>query len=221
MRLAGELASRRDSSIGPPSASWYRTWQVTHPHVTRAVCKNVDKARKAFEDCDPDYVVRFFDSLTSLIKDFNIGASEVWNEDEAGIRIGVLYQRYTAIITHASRHERPSISDPANRETCTLIGCGNAVGDDIPPWVIFKVFPSLHWALNDLPEGMRFARSDAAFSNSEICLDWLKHFNHYSWARSAKAQRLGISLVEWFGRDEHGRDAFGREADESNAVQRA
>ncbi len=60
-------------------------------YVTWAVCKNVNKARKAFKDCDPNYIVRFFDSLTSLIKDFNIGASEVWNEDKASIRIGVLY----------------------------------------------------------------------------------------------------------------------------------
>lgn len=161
-------------------------------------CKNVDKARKAFEDCDPDYVVRFYQSLKSIVKDFNIDASETWNEDEAGIRIGVLQQHYHAVVTHASRHERPSLPDPANRETVTLIGCGNAAGDDIPPWLIFKVFPSLYWALDDLRSGMRFARSDAAFSNAEICLDWLKHFNYYSWAKSAQATRLGRTLVEWF-----------------------
>jgi hypothetical protein len=218
MRLAGQLAARRDPSIQPPSPSWYRDWIASHPYVTVAACKNVDKARKAFEDCDPDYVVQFFNALAGIVNDYNIGPSEAWNEDEAGIRIGVLYQKYHAVITHASRHERPSVSDPANRETATLIGCGNAVGDDIPPWVIFKVFPSIHWAQNDLPAGMRFARSDAAFSNAEICLDWLKHFNYYSWARSAQAQRIGKSLVEWFGFDEHGFNAQGLEAEDSDYV---
>jgi hypothetical protein len=124
----------------------------------------------------------------------------------------VLYHRYRAVVTHASRHTRPSLDDPANRETATLIGCGNAVGDAIPPWLIFKVFPSLHWSLQNLPDGMRFARSDAAFSNADICLEWLQHFNKYSWLKSRKAARTGKSLVEWFGFNEHGFNQFSQQA---------
>jgi hypothetical protein len=60
IQLAGELARRRNPTLRDPSASWYQTWMQTHPEVSRVVCKNVDKARKAFERCDPDFVVQFF-----------------------------------------------------------------------------------------------------------------------------------------------------------------
>lgn len=80
---------------------------------------------------------------------------------------------------------RPEILDPANRESCTLIGAGNAVGDSIPPWLIFKSFPTENVAEIEADENMRFVKSDTAFSNTEITFDWLHEFNRVSWAKSA------------------------------------
>ena len=216
--LAGELAARRDAHLEPPSRSWYRKWLAEHPQVSCRLTKNVEKARKAFEMCDPTHIVSFFEVLKEVIDTFKIGASEAWNEDEAGIRIGCLYQQYHAVITYASRHSRPELSDPSNRESSTCIGCGNAAGDDIPPWLVFKVYPSANWATLPLPNGMQFARSDTGFSNAEISLDWLKHFNIYSWAKSARATRAGKSLVEWFGFDEAGLTERGVPAVEDDCI---
>ena len=211
-QIAGQLAARRDASISPPSDSWGRNWRASHPQVSSRMTKNVERARKAFEICDPEHIVNFFAKLKEVTDTYDIGSSEAWNEDEAGIRIGCLYQKYHAVITFASRHSRPRISDPANRESCTLVGCGNAAGDDIPPWLVFKVWPSTDFAHSEVPNGTRFARSDTGFSNAEISLDWLKHFNKYSWAKSAKATHAGKSLVEWFGLDEAGHNERGMPA---------
>ncbi|KAM4061737.1 DDE superfamily endonuclease [Hirsutella rhossiliensis] len=137
--------------------------------------KAVEKSRKVFEANDVSYVEKFFSRLKEIISSYGIGPSEVWNEDECGIR---------------------------NRESCTLIAAANAVGDTIPPWLAFKTFPCESWAEINAPDDIRFARSDTGFSNSEITFDWIHQFNVWSWKRSARAQRTGKSLEEWFGVDE-------------------
>jgi DDE superfamily endonuclease/Tc5 transposase-like DNA-binding protein len=209
--LANSLLQRKHGDdASEVSIGWYRKWRDDHGELRQAGTKSVEEARKAFENADPTYLVDFYHKLEEVIKEHDIGASEFWNEDECGIRIGTLYKRFHVIITRVSRRSRPKLSDPANRETCTLLGCGNAVGDDIPPWLIFKVFPRANWALIDLEEEARFAQSDTGFSNAVISLEWLRTFNLHSWKKSAKAQRCGKSLLEWFGVDEHFRDELGR-----------
>ncbi|KAH8749242.1 hypothetical protein F5883DRAFT_695256 [Diaporthe sp. PMI_573] len=53
----------------------------------------------------------------------------------------------------------------------------------------------------DLHEDIAFARSETGFSNSDIMLDWLRHFNQHSFGYHADFKRLGVTLEEWFGID--------------------
>ncbi|OBS17482.1 hypothetical protein FPOA_12112 [Fusarium poae] len=95
------------------------------------------------------------------------------------------------------------VLSPADRETCTVIGTGNAIGDTIPPWLIFKSFPTLEWAYIDGDPNMRFAQSESAFSNGDITLEWAMEFNRHSWGKSATVQDRQLSFEEYFGCDEH------------------
>jgi hypothetical protein len=162
----------------------------------------VDKARKSYEHKDIQNTETFFDNLKSTVEELDIGPSEMWNEDECGIRIGCLRERIQVLIVRTTRAQRPEVSDPNNRETTSLLGAGNAVGDTIPPWLIFKAFPTESWLEIDCVPGMRFAKSETGFSNRDIAFEWLHHFNVESWKASAKAQKTGLSLEEWFGCDE-------------------
>ncbi|KJZ70330.1 hypothetical protein HIM_10298 [Hirsutella minnesotensis 3608] len=189
----------RDASAKPVSRHWYKRWMADHPELRPSYVKAVEKSRKSWESSNVAAVEDFFERLSNIVKDFRIGASECWNEDECGIRIGSLRDRIQVIVTRSSRHKRPEVVDLGDRESCTLIGCANAVGVTMPGWLVFKTFPTESWDEIKAPDDIRFARSDTGFSNAEITLDWLHHFNVISWKASAQAQQTSKTLEEWFG----------------------
>ncbi|KJZ69732.1 hypothetical protein HIM_10872 [Hirsutella minnesotensis 3608] len=193
------LRRRRDPEAPMLSRSWYRRWIEAHPQVRRSTVKAVERDRKSFEMTDIENLRKFFTRFRNLVERHKVGPSDIWNEDECGVRIGSIRERITVVVVRTTRHRRPEVIDPGNRESCTLIGAVNAVGDAMPPWVVFKVFPSESWAETEGSGDIRFARSDTGFSNAEITLDWVHHFNIVSWQRSARAQRTGKTLEQWFG----------------------
>jgi hypothetical protein len=204
---AREFRLSRGLSDDLPGRGWYPRFRQRHEELKKSKVKPVEKARKSFENHDVEDVKTFFSSLKEVHEEFDIGPSESWNEDECGIRVGCLGDQVEVLIVRTTRSQRPEINDPNNRETCTLLGAGNAVGDSIPPWLIFKAFPTESWADIDCVPGMRFAKSETGFSNREISFEWLHTFNAWSWKCSAKAKKSGYSLSEWFGCDEWLRDA--------------
>ena len=62
----------------------------------------------------------------------------------------------------------------------TLIGYGNAVGDTILAFNIFKYWPTEDWDVSGFDKDVRFAVSDTAFNNSVLIMDWIRHFNKHS-----------------------------------------
>lgn len=85
----------------------------------------------------------------------------------------------------------------------SIIGAGNALGDTVPAFCIFKQWPSdmEDWNVEGLDADIRFYKSDTAFKNAEITLDWIRLFNKHSFALHAEVQRRGISFEDWFGCD--------------------
>lgn len=52
---------------------------------------------------------------------------------------------------------------------------------------------------SEFDRSIRFAKSPTGFSNAELTLDYLRHFNRYSFERSATFKRLSCEFFEWFG----------------------
>jgi hypothetical protein len=107
------------------------------------------------------------------------------------------------LVVRTKKKVATEVLSPEDRETCTVIGTGNAAGKTTPPWLIFKAFPTLEWSNIDADPDMRFAQSDTAFSNGDITLEWAKHFNRTSWEKSTTVQRRQLDFEEWFGCNEH------------------
>ncbi|KAF5564810.1 hypothetical protein FPHYL_4537 [Fusarium phyllophilum] len=183
---ANTLRRRRDPDAQPVSRMWYRRFCDDHPELDKSILKAKEASRVEYEEAGVEETKQWFQRLTEVITNFEIGASECWNADQAGIRKAAT-----------------EVFSPADRESCTVIGTGNAAGDTTPPWLIFKSFPTLEWAQIEGDSQMRFAQSDTAFSNAEITLQWAKHFNRYSWEKSATVQRRGLDFEQYFGCNEH------------------
>ncbi|RKK65555.1 hypothetical protein BFJ69_g16180 [Fusarium oxysporum] len=189
---------------------WYRRFCDDHPELRRAFLKAAEKSRKSWEAGGISDTKEWFERLTEAIVNHRINASECWNTDQAGVRVGILRERVQCLIMRTKREARAQVLSPEDRETCTVIGTGNASGATTPPWLIFKSFPTLGWAYIDGDPNMRFAQSESAFSNGDITEEWARHFNRHSWEKSSTAKSRGQGFEKWFGCDEHLRDPLQR-----------
>jgi hypothetical protein len=198
---ANQILQSRDPQALELSSTWYSRFKTRHPEVTKTTVRSLEVSRYSCEASGEKHIENFFENHRNAVNSHNIGASECWNEDEMGIRQGVMSGKLEVLVILGDRKERPTLVNPNNRELVSLVGCANAAGIAIPPFVIFKSWPTEAWAEIQANEAIRFARSDTGFSNADIHFEWVHHFNIHSWKASAKAQRLGVSLEEWFGCD--------------------
>jgi hypothetical protein len=200
---ANTLRRRRDPEARPVSRMWYRRFCDDHPELDKSILKAKEAARVEYEEAGVEETKQWFQRLSEVITNYELGASECWNADQAGVRVGILRERVECLIIRTQKKSSTEVFSPANQESCTVIGTGNAAGDTTPPWLIFKSFPTLEWAQIEGDSQMRFAQSDTAFSNAEITLQWAKHFNRYSWEKSATVQRRQLDFEQYFGCNEH------------------
>ena len=189
---------------------WYSRFHGDHPELAKSILKSREGSRAEYEEAGVEDTKEWFQRLEEAIRMKNIGASEIWNADEAGVRVGMLRDKMECLVARTKKKAPTEVYSTQDRETCTVIGSGNAAGDITPPWLIFKSFPTLEWAYIDADPDMHFARSDTAFSNAAVTLEWAKHFNRRSWEKSAVVKNLQLEFEEWFGCNEHLQDKYDR-----------
>ncbi|CAF3496705.1 unnamed protein product [Fusarium graminearum] len=193
------LRRRRDPDARPVSKMWYSRFRDDHPELAKSVLKSREASRAEYEEGGVDDTKEWFQRLSDVMMKYNIGASETWNADEAGVRVGMLRDKMECLVVRTKKKSATEVFSPQDRETCTIIGSGNAAGATTPPWLIFKSLPTLEWAFIEGDPDMRFAQSDSAFSSAVITLEWAKHFNRCSWEKSATVQQRQLDFEEWFG----------------------
>ncbi|KAJ8037467.1 hypothetical protein HOLleu_18284 [Holothuria leucospilota] len=65
-------------------------------------------------------------------------------------------------------------------ETVTVVGCCSASGLYIPPYVVMKGKRMKDEYSDGLPPGSKLSLSDTGYINSDLFLDWLKHFRSFA-----------------------------------------
>jgi hypothetical protein len=219
---ANDLRASRTPPAGPVGDGWYRRFLRDNPQLQKKkLVRAFDRERAGFEAGDIEDLQQFYTDLGVAVKNRDIEASQMFNADECGIRIGALRERLEVIIVKKMLNAKHDVISFTNRESTTMLGCANAAGCKysldfcvysdiflvmIPPLMVFKTWPTESWDVDDLDEGIRFARSESGFSNAEISMDWIRHFNRNSFECTAKAQSRGVTFTDWFGCDEYMRD---------------
>jgi hypothetical protein len=116
--------------------------------------------------------------------------------DEKGFLLGILHKvrRLVPTADLQSGFTRGAVQD-GSREFITLIACMSALGNTIPPTIIFK---SQSGDLqNTWLEGFDYSEHEGYFSTSEsgwtnhqIAITWLQHFHESTWPISGYQKRL-------------------------------
>lgn len=199
VQAANTLRDSRKPKSGPVSKNWCSRWIKQHPELRSSRQRPVEAGRLGLEQ-QIELVEAWYRRLDEQAKYRQSSASTCWNADKCGARIGCRDGRIRVVMVAKQHHERPRTLDPNNRESCTLMGGGNASGDSLPPFCVFEKWPTNDWLDFNLDENIKFVRSDTGFSNAELMLTWLRHFNEHSWPKAAEVRSLGSpSLEEWFG----------------------
>jgi hypothetical protein len=173
-----------DERPPPLGRNWSRRWLRSHPKYKRVKAKPIEVMRKLAQQ--PEALRLWFDKLKEWKNEHSIHDCDFYNMDETGCRIGVATNQYL----YSKNGRTIFIPNANNRELVTLVECVSADGEAIPPMVIDKAATVMeHWVM-DVPDGYLTAVSESGYSNDDLALSWLKHFNKMTIKRTRGAWRL-------------------------------
>jgi hypothetical protein len=175
--LAERLGPKQVETVG---TRWTTRFLQRHGYI-RLLQRKIDANRKASENTQR--TVEYFNRLRETIVQYGIPPEDIWNMDETGFRIGVGKDQF--IVTKRKRLHLFGM--PENRECATAIECISAAGIVIPAFLILtgQVHMDQWYRLDELDPLTKITMSSSGYSNDQIALSWIKHFNEHAITTSA------------------------------------
>jgi hypothetical protein len=186
--MANKLLAAR--SAGQVGQKWPANFVKRTDRLTTRFNRAYDRQRALCED--PVLIRGWFELVEETKTKYGICDEDVYNFDEAGFMMGKITTQL--VVTGSERRGRPKSIQPGDREWVTVIAAINAAGWSVPPFLIFagKYHLSAWYEEAEIPRDWAFGVSDNGWTNNELGVDWLKHFNAYTKARTVGARRLLI-----------------------------
>jgi len=170
--------------------NWPRNFVNRQPALKTRLNRRLDYQRALNED--PKIIGEWFDLVRNFKAKHGILDDDTYNHDETGFLMGMIAAQL--VVTGSERRNRPRAIQPGDREWVTTIVGINASGWAIPPYIIFagKLHLSTWYEGNDIPSDWVIALSDNGWTTDLLGLDWLKHFDAHTKARTKGTHRLLI-----------------------------
>jgi hypothetical protein len=186
--MANSLLADRDAS--PVGKRWAHNFVKRQPELKTRIFRRYYYQRAKCED--PTIIRGWFRLVQNTIAKYNIQSEDIWNFDETGFMMGIIQSGM--VVTGSERQGRPKSIQPGNREWITAIPAINAEGQSIPPFIIGAgQYHLANWYRDsNLPGDWVIATSQNGWTNNELGLKWLKHFNRSTAKRSVSLYRLLI-----------------------------
>ncbi|RYC77643.1 hypothetical protein BFJ63_vAg19483 [Fusarium oxysporum f. sp. narcissi] len=193
-RLRGveEMANRllADRNAPPVGKRWASNFVKRHDELKTRFFRRYDYQRAKCED--PAEIRKWFKLVENTIAKYGIDLADIYNFDEVGFMMGVIANGM--VVTGTERRARPKLVQPGSREWVTVIQAINAEGWAIPPFIIGAgQYHLANWYRDsNLPDEWAIATSPNGWTDNELGLEWLKHFDRYTKTRSVGRYRLLI-----------------------------
>jgi hypothetical protein len=186
--IIAERTSRREQpdppTVGP---NWTSRFIKRHGYHKR-MQKRLQAERQDAED--PICIAQYFQQVQTVVAEKGIVPQDIWNMDETGFRIGV--GKDQLIVTKRKRAHYFGI--PENRESATAIEAISAGGQVAPAFLILAgQYHMAQWYQQpELEDDTAIITSASGYSNDEISLEWLKHFDRHTTKSAIGKYRLLI-----------------------------
>ncbi|KAF6527566.1 hypothetical protein HZS61_007868 [Fusarium oxysporum f. sp. conglutinans] len=186
--MANRLLADRDAS--PVGKRWASNFVRRHKELKTRFFRKYDYQRAKCED--PTVIHNWFRLIENTIAKYGIRLDDIYNFDETGFMMGMIASGM--VVTGAERRGRPKSVQPRNREWVTVIQAINAEGRAIQPFIVVAgQYHLANWYQeSNLPGDWAIATSQNGWTDNEIGLEWLKHFDRYTAKRSNSRYRLLI-----------------------------
>ena len=130
------------------------------------------------DSVNKESIQHYYDLLETTLKEHNLQdcPGQIYNMDETGIPLD---PRPPNIIVKRGQ-KKVRYRQSGKKEQISVIGCGNAAGQSIPPMVIFEgKYLNYEWTIGEVP-GTTYGMSEKGWTDQQLFLYWLKHFLHYA-----------------------------------------
>lgn len=177
-RLAFQLAEKEkvdhqfNRSKQMAGRKWLRAFILRHNELSIREPEATSLSRAvAF---NKPQVKRFFDLLrTEYEKNGGVTAEQVFNMDESGL---TAVHKPGRILAKKGQKQVGKITSGERGKTVTVICAMNAMGTFIPPLMIFPRKNMSQVLVKDGPPGTVGAATMSGWTDSDIFIQWLKHF---------------------------------------------
>jgi hypothetical protein len=186
--IANKLLAVRDAT--PVGKNWAERFVSRTEELKMAF--NRAKDRQRIQQEDPEVINAWFKLVRETIEKYGVHSDDIHNFDETGFQMGVIGSM--KVVTGAERRTRPTLTQPGNREWVTVIQSICAAGYATPPFIIYKgrVHISAWYEEAGIPYDWKLSVSENGWTNNELGLAWLKHFDEHTKTRQVGLYRLLI-----------------------------
>ena len=165
-----EHTSLRSSTV---THGWWQKFLKRNPSLSLRAGDSTASIR--MDAINAENLKNYYDQLRSLFDeyDFENHPEAIYNMDETGVP---LKPRPPKIVAQKGK-KKIRYQTSGQKQQITVIGCGSATGQCLPPFVIFAAKQLNHlWTANE-GNGSRFAVSDNSWVDHELFYSFLqKHF---------------------------------------------
>lgn len=158
---------------GMAGKKWLNLFRKRHPNLTKRKAQHMNQARAA--KLNKFIVTDHFDKLRSIMTEMNILANPhlIYNMDEKGCQLS-LHKQPMVFAKKASKDVRIIADEHA--ENVTIVACGNAIGQIIPPMILFKGKREKEEWKENLPIGSCIQMTKKGSMTTETFVKWIQHF---------------------------------------------
>jgi DDE superfamily endonuclease/Tc5 transposase DNA-binding domain len=193
-RMAENLILHRGTSgfIPKIGINWVYRFTGRHPAIKKYRTRNKDYRRARQERLS--VIQPWFQLIQDTKEKYGIIDADTYNFDETGFAQGVITGSATKAVGSSDNTTRITISQPGDRTWTTAIECACAQGWILPPFIILPGKDHLlKWYKGIvMPIGTIIEVSINGWTNDELGLQWIKHFDKHTRGRAVGTHRLLI-----------------------------
>jgi hypothetical protein len=185
-----DMADRllRERGGNPTGKNWVDNFIKRTPELRTRWSRPYDRQRAACED--PAVIRPWFSLVQSMKAKYGIADEDTWNFDESGFMMGKISSQL--VVTGSEKSGKQKKLQPGDREWVTLVQGVAATGRIIPPFLIFAGKVLISSWFTGLPRNWVVTVSPTGWTNNDVALAWLKHFDAHTKATSTGVYRLLI-----------------------------
>ncbi|KAJ2952374.1 hypothetical protein O0L34_g4658 [Tuta absoluta] len=167
------IAHNFNSNTGYAGKGWLRLFLKRHPELARRKAQMLNPARA--QRLNKPIVTPHFNEIRKLYDELDLHdhPEKVYNMDEKGCRL-TLHRQPTVIAQKGAKRVHLQASE--HGENVTVVRCANAVGNAIPPLILFKgKRKKPEYDLN-LPAGSAVLMAPKGTMTTNLFIAFIQHF---------------------------------------------